>query len=116
MGKVLYGVDLSEKITPIMVRDAIIRCFVLAHKEIIDTMDEFAEWGSEEERQKFKKMGGEYVVKKAFDDAGVNFKNPTKEDLIKAINELAKYASNFRKPEIIKKHYGEIKQLIDKLD
>jgi hypothetical protein len=116
MGKVVYGVDLSEKITPTIVRDALIRCFILAHKEIIDTMDEFTEWKSEKEREKFKNMQGEFVVEKAFDDAGVDFESPTKEGLIKVIDALMEYASNFRKPEIIKKHYGEIKQLIDKLD
>ena len=116
MAQVIYGVDLSKKITPVMVRDAIIRCFVLAHKEILDTMDEYAEWESEEERKKFKEMEGEYVVKKAFYDAGADFKNPTKEDLIKILSVLAEYSSNFRKPEIIQKHYAEIKQLTDKLD
>ncbi len=116
MGRIIYGVDLSKKITPIMARDAMIECFTQAHKEVLDTMDEFAEWESEKERQKFKKMEGGYVVKKAFDDAGVDFKNPTKDGLIKTMNELARYASNFRKPYIIRKHYNEIKLILDKCE
>ncbi|HLG24010.1 MAG TPA: hypothetical protein VI564_03725 [Candidatus Nanoarchaeia archaeon] len=116
MGKILYGLDLSKKITPIMVRDAIIECFTQAHKEILDTMDEFAEWKSEEEREDFKKMEAEYVVKYAFDNASANFENPTKEDLLKATKELAKYSCNFRKRDIIDKHFNEIKSILEKCE
>ncbi len=32
MGKIIYGVDFSKKITPLMARDAIIVCFKQVHK------------------------------------------------------------------------------------
>jgi GH18 family chitinase len=111
----IYGIDLSKKITPIMVRDAIFRCFTLAHKEVLNTMDEFAEWKSKEERKKFKNMEAEFVVKKAFDDVNVDYSNPTKEGLIDVLDKLAQYAANFRKQNIIKKHYSKINKLVNKL-
>lgn len=115
MGNVLYGVDLDGEITPIMVRDAIIVCFKEAHKEILDLMDEYVSWESEEERDRFRDLEIELLIKNAFKDANGNYDNPTKEDLINVINHLAELASKFRGPEIIRKHYAEIKQMIDKL-
>ena len=54
MNKKIYGVDLSKKITPVMVRDAIIECFVKAHSKILEMMKEYHEFKSEEE---FEQMG-----------------------------------------------------------
>ncbi len=112
----IYGVDTEKPITPAIVRDAIIACFTEAHKEVMDMMDEFAEWKSNEEREKFRSIEIKFIVKKAFQDVGVDFEKPTKEGLVKVIDELAKFAAHFRKPEVIQKHYGEIKILIDKCE
>lgn len=46
---------------------------------------------------------------------GGDFDKPTKEDIFKVLEELKEFAKNFRNPEIIKKHYGEIMQLVEKL-
>ncbi len=116
MGETIYGIDLSEKITPIMVRDAIIRCFLQAHREVLDQMDEFAEWKNDEERDHMRSIEVKTIVQTAFRENDADFDNPTKEGLIKVIDHLAKFAAQFRKPEIIQKHYGEIKKLIDKLE
>jgi len=116
MNKEIYGVDLSKKITPVMVRDAIIVCFKQAHKEILDLMDEYAEWKSKEERETFRDLEIKMIIINAFKDASVNFNNPAKEDLVKVIDGLAKFASMFRKPEIIRKHYNEIMKLINKIE
>ena len=112
----MYGVDFSKKITPIVVRDAIVTCLKQAHKEILDLMDEYAEWESEEERERFRDFEIELIVKNAFKEANVDYNNPRKEDLIKVLDSLAKLASRFRKPEIIRKHYNEIKQLIERIE
>jgi hypothetical protein len=37
--QIVYGVDTSQEVTPIMVRDAIIRCFLLAHKKTSVKLD-----------------------------------------------------------------------------
>ena len=111
-----YGIDLSKKITPIMVRDAIIICFEQAHREVLDLMDEYAEWSSESERKEFRNLQIELTVKNAFKDANVDFTNPNKEALINVLDNLATLAAMFRKPDIIEKHYNEIKQLISKTE
>lgn len=113
--KIIYGVDTSKEVTPIMVRDAIIKCFVLAHKEILEMMKEYYKFGSKEEFKEMKELEVELLIKKYFKDTGGNFDNPTKEEIMKVLGKLAEYAKNFRNPEIIEKHYGEIMQLIGKL-
>lgn len=112
----IYGVDLSKKITSLMVRDAIIICFKQAHKEVLDLMDEYMKWESEAEREEFRNLEIELIVRNAFKEAGVDFNNPTKEDFPRVLNNLAQFALRFRKPEIIQKHYNAIERLVDKID
>ena len=116
MEKKIYGVDLSKKITPLMVRDAIIRCFHKAHQEALDEMNRKNEFGSEAEREGFERIQTDLIVRSAFEDVNADFNNPTKEDIMKVLDEIAKFASRFRKPEIIRKHYSEIMRLVEKLE
>ena len=116
MERCIYGIDVSKNVTPVMVRDAIFRCFLQAHKEILDQTEDKTEWDSEEEKDKFREVEIKIIVENAFKKANVDYGNPSKEGLIKVIDNLAEFASRFRKPEIIKKHYDEIMVLIDKLD
>ncbi|MHA1868404.1 MAG: hypothetical protein ACTSXD_10215 [Candidatus Heimdallarchaeaceae archaeon] len=115
MSKKIYGVDISEKINPVMVRDTIIECFIKAHSEVLEMMKEYHKFKSKEEFEQMKRIDVEGLVKSKFEEIGADFNNPSKKDLIKVIDKLVEYASNFRKPEIIKKHYNEIMQLINKL-
>jgi hypothetical protein len=115
IGKKIYGIDLSGKVTPAMVRDAIIECFVRAHSEVLEMMKEYHKFESDEQFQQMKQLDVKILIKSKFDEIGADFDRPTKEDLAKVIDRLADFASNFRKPEIIKKHYNEIKQLIELL-
>ncbi len=115
MGKKIYGVDLSENITPIMVRVAFLRCFFQAHKKILDDMREYGNFKSEQELQEMEKLDVKILIKKYFCEIGGSFDSPTKEELISVCNRLEGFASNFRKTGIIKKHYGEIMQLVEKL-
>ena len=48
----IYGVDLNEKITPVMVRDAIIRCFINAHNFAFNQMRKMDFTMSDEEFKK----------------------------------------------------------------
>jgi hypothetical protein len=114
MGEKIYGIDLSEKVTPAMVRDAIIRCFTAAHKEALSELNKEKAFKSESERKGFEAIQINLIVKYAFEDMKADFDNPKKEDIVRVIEELARFASRFRKPEIIKRHYNEIKRLIEK--
>ncbi len=33
---IIYGVDISKEVTPVMVRDAIIDCFTKAHSDVLE--------------------------------------------------------------------------------
>ena len=109
----IYGIDLSGKITPVQVRDAIIKCFSQAQEELMEYLKEDPEFKPEE----IEKIYVDSIIKNAFEEVGGDFKNPTKETLIQVVMKLKIYAAGvFRDSKIIEKHAGEIKQLIDKLD
>ena len=116
MGEMIYGVDSDGEITPIIVRDAIVRCFKDAHKEILNEKNKHHEYESESEQETLEHMQIELIIMSAFDDAQEDFENPTKEGIKKVLNLLAEFASKYRKPEIIKKHYNEIMKLVKKLE
>ena len=115
MGQKIYCLDVDEQITPLKVRDATIECFIQAHAEILEAMKEYHEFSSEIEFEKMKRLDVKLMVQSKFSELKADFNNPTKKDLLAVIDRLADYSANFRKPEIIKKHYDEIKLLIDKL-
>lgn len=101
---VVYGLDLEKEITPILVRDAITRCFIEAHRD-----DSGIEDGESEE----------YcieIVKKAFKETGGDFNYPSKESLVEVIKNLANFSKSFRNQELISKHYNQILEVINKLE
>ncbi|MBN2423270.1 hypothetical protein JXB41_08665 [Candidatus Woesearchaeota archaeon] len=103
--------DLSGEVTPIEVRDAIIECFYQAHKGLLED-----KVGATEEDSKVYTRGAVVaIVKTQFSKIKADFNNPTKEDLIKICDELAKLACQFRSCEEIKKHYCEIMELMRRL-
>lgn len=103
MGSILYGVDLDSAVTPLIVRDAMIKCFYEAHCQ-----DAGFESGTPEGYC-------DEIVKKSFEDSGDDFGNPTKDSLLRAVEGLVKFSKNFRDPKIIEKHRDQILQLIEKL-
>ena len=114
MGDLIYGVDLDGEITPLMVRDAIIRCFTQAHKEILDK--KYKDYGYDStELEGFEKIQIDLIVTSTFEDAEEDFENPTKEGIKKVLKLLAEFASEYREPEIIGRHYDEIMKLVDRL-
>ncbi len=109
----IYGVDLSEEITPIQVRDAIVNCFFQAQKELMAFMEKTTELSAES----IEDFNVNMIIENAFEDVGGDFNNPTKETLNQVVLKLMEFAKDtFRETETIEKHAGEIKQLIDKLD
>ena len=108
MGQKIYGVDLEELITPVMVRDAMVRCFYEAH---------CAQAGLGLKKEVFvDKSYCQEIVRKAFSDAGEDFDKPSKESILKALNNLKTFSASFREPNIIEKHYNEIMRLVERLD
>jgi len=113
MNKKIYCVDTSKEVTPIMVRDAIIECFIMAHAEILEMMKEFQEFKTKKEFEDMKQLDIRLLVEKQFQELDLDFSNPTKQDLIDVVAKLSEHATNFRKPDVIKKHYNEIMVLIN---
>ena len=106
MSKLIFGVDPNKKVTPLMVRDALVSCFHEAHcaDTGLDTVEE--------------KLNREYCrlkVEKAFNKADADFEKPTKESIIKVMDKLAEFSKGFRDSKIIKEHYDNIMLLVEKL-
>ncbi len=114
--KIIYGVDITQKVTPIMVRDAIIQCFYEAHGDILELAKEFFGYPKKENFEKMKKSHVKELIENIFDKIGENFNNPTKESLIQVVDHLKKIAKIYRTPDVIKKHVSEIMLLINKID
>lgn len=113
--KNIYGLDSSQPYNSTDVRNAIINCFVRAHKRELDKMKEYGDGISDEEFEKMKSIDVIILVKRFFKEIGGDYENPTKESIRKVCDKLAEFASNFRSQDEIKKHYGEIMGLINEL-
>ena len=100
-----YGIDTTQVITPVQVRDAIIECFNNAHWQ--DT-------GLTEDPN-IAKIYCKQIISKTFHDTNNNFDNPTKQSLYQVISELAKFSEIFRDKTTIQKHFEDIKSLIDQI-
>jgi methionine salvage enolase-phosphatase E1 len=112
----IYGVDTENKVTPDQVRDAIIECFYDAHQEVLKDM--YVLLKESDINEKPNEIGKEYIketVINYFIKVGGDFTKPTKEDILKVLDELKVFAEGFRSPEIVGKHYMEIMQLVEKL-
>ncbi len=88
---IIYNVDISKEVNPIMVRDAIIECFTQTQQEVIESMKVISGLKSKEA----KKINVDLLIENAFDEVGGDFNNPTKESLIKVIMKLKKFCSRY---------------------
>lgn len=113
---IIYGVDVTKNVTTVMVRDAIIQCFYEAHCSVLELARETFGHPPEEKFEEMKKIHVKELVQDIFVKIKGDFNNPTKDNLLKVLDNLKGFASIYRRPEIIKKHVGEIMLLIDKLD
>ena len=112
----IYGVDTSKEITPIMVRDAIVKCYYQAHQQVLGDMKNYMDFKSEDEFERFKKLNVKSLIKTKFDEVGGDFNNPTKDSLIKVVYALKDFAKFYRDLETIEKHANEIMYLIEQIN
>ena len=113
---IIYGVDITKKVTPIMVRDAMIQCYYEAHCEVLELAKDAFYNPPKKKFEVMKKSHVTDLVVTFICDAGGDFNNPSKDCLIQVLNRLKTLASDYRESEIVNKHVSEIDQLIDKLD
>lgn len=112
---IIYGVDTTKPITPGDVRDAIVECFFLAHKEALEDMGEYAESLLPEELEEAKRDYIKQLVRKFFQEVNGDYDKPTKESILRVLEKLKEFAAHFRKPEVIEKHYNEIMRLVNNI-
>lgn len=116
MTRYVYGVDLESTFSAVDARDAIARCFCLAHDEVLrETM--FSEQPSvdSEENEQIKHLDVELLLKRMFEKVGGDYDRPTKASLRLVVGGLQKFSENFRNQSVIEKHTEEIGLLLDKL-
>ena len=113
---IIYGVDVTKNVTPVVVRDAIIQCFYEAHCNVLELARETFGHPPKKKFEEMKKTHVEELIHDTFDKIGGDFNKPTKDNLLKVLENLKEFASIYRKPDVIKKHVSEIMLLINKLD
>jgi hypothetical protein len=112
---IIYGVDITKKVTPIMVRDAIIQCYYEAHRNVLELAKETFGNPPKKRFDEMKRSVVKDLISDIFVWIGGDFNNPTKKDLFKVIDILRRFAAIYRSEKIIKKHFTEILLLIEKL-
>ncbi|MBU0636390.1 hypothetical protein KKE06_05175 [Candidatus Micrarchaeota archaeon] len=110
-----YGVDIAKPVTPEMVRDAIVKCYLSAHEGVLKKMKELTGSGSPFAFEAFKQEYVEVLIRSMFRKVGGDFDQPTKESLTKVVKGLKAYSRQFRDLKTIEKHVQEIMQLIEKI-
>jgi hypothetical protein len=113
---IIYGVDVTKNVTPVMVRDAIIQCFYEAHCNVLELARETLGRPPRKKFEEMKKSHVKELIQDIFHTIGGDFDKPTKEILLKVLDNLKEFASIYRKPKVIKKHVSEIMQLINELE
>lgn len=107
MASKIYGVNVDEPVTPIMVRDAITECFRQAH-----CLDTGVDFNNDEANLTYCRS----IVQKAFADAGGDFNNPTKDSIVGCLGNLVQFSKNFRDTSIVEKHFEEIMKLVNRIE
>lgn len=102
----IYGVDTEKPVTAEQVKEAIIKCFFEAHcsQSDLDINDD--------------SLNSDYcvqIVEKAFDETDGDFDHPSKNSLQAVIEWLADFSKSFRDQDLIKRHFGDIQKLVDRL-
>lgn len=113
---IIYGVDINKKVTPIMVRDAMIRCYYEAHHNILELARDSFYKPPKKKFEEMKKSHVKDLIENLVSKVGGDFNNPSKDCLREVLKHLKKMASTYRESEIIDKHISEIQHLIDKLE
>jgi len=113
--KCIYGVDPDKEITATDVREALVKCFLMAHEKELETIKEYYATESIDEYNRLKEINVEMLIRDFFKKVGGDYEVPTKESLLSVCQKLAEYAANFRTKKVIEGHYAEMLKLIDKI-
>jgi hypothetical protein len=107
--------DLSpEQVTPVVIRDELLKCFESANREFGKTMNRPPD---SLDNQQLKQQVQQFV-ESVFQRCDVDFENLRKEGIVMAIEECKKNAGAMIGPagkDVVKHHYEEIMKLVNRL-
>jgi hypothetical protein len=101
----------ADKITPVLVRDELLKCFESANKEFMEVLHQPATDAA------IRAQVNQFVTG-VFKNCGASFDNPTKGGILTAIDQCRANAQSMMGPEgteIINHHYAEMIKLVDSL-
>jgi hypothetical protein len=101
----------SDKVTPILVRDELLKCFESANREFMQVLHQPAT------DEAIKAQVNRFVTG-VFKNCGVSFDQPNKAGILTAIGQCKANAEAMMGPQgraIISHHYEEMIKLVDKL-
>jgi predicted RNA-binding protein Jag len=112
--------DLSpEQVTPVVVRDELLKCFESANREFSKTtMNQPPTSSDNQEKQQQLKQQVRQFVESVFQRCDVDFDNPRREGILMAIEECKKNAEAMMGTagkEVVEHHYEEIMKLVNRL-
>ena len=99
------------KVTPILVRDELLKCFESANKEFMHVLNQPTD------DQALKAQVRQFVTG-SFQSCGASFDQPTKEGIVTAIGQCKANAEAMmgqKGATIIREHYDEMMKLVNKL-
>ena len=70
---IIYGVDVTKNVTPVMVRNAIIQCFYEAHSNVLELAKDTFGHPPERKFEEMKKSHVKDLVEDIFDKIGGDF-------------------------------------------
>lgn len=116
MAHIIYGVDIDSEFTALDARDAIIRCFVEAHDEVLqETMFADQTTIDPDKIDQIKHLDIKMLINQMFTKVDGDFEHPDKQALLRLVDALGEFALSFRTPDVIERHAAEIKLLLAKL-
>jgi hypothetical protein len=101
----------ADKVTPVLVRDELLKCFESANKEFMEVLHQPATDAA-------IKTQVQQFVTGVFQNCGASFDHPTKSGIQTAIGQCKTNAEAMMGPSgasIIQHHYAEMIKLVDKL-
>ena len=101
----------DEKVTPVLVRDELLKCFESANSEFMEVLKQPV-------TDDAIRVQVHQFVTGVFQSCGVSFEHPNKAGILTAINQCKTNAESMMGPagsEIIKHHYAEMIKLVDRL-
>lgn len=101
----------SDRVTTVLVRDELLKCFESANKEFMDVLHQPAT--EEALRQQVRQF-----VTGVFSNCGVSFDDPSKQGIVTAIGQCKANAEQMmgdKGADIIRHHYAEMMKLVEKL-